>query len=234
MSYKHITIGILGGIGPEATGNFYLELISEIQKQKLVKSNTDYPRIVINSIPAPELTSKIKRTQLSDYIDGVKYLEKYGADFIVMACNTIHLYHGLLQKEVGVPILNMRDTVKEFIKDKKFKSVSVFGTSATVEDGLYRFVGIDYLNPNKKELEQLSSAIENFNKGHERKKQITIVNTLANKYIENGAETIILGCTEISLMLAGSKVPKIDTMDLLVRATIKHLKTTSQSLTSFN
>ena len=223
MSHKNITIGILGGIGPEATGNFYLKLISEIQKQKLVKSNMDYPRIIINSVPAPELTSKITKAELKPYVDGVKQLEQYGADFIVMACNTIHLYHDLLQKEVSIPILNLREAVGKFLKKKKLKSVSVFGTSATVENGLYDFSGISYHNPNKEDLEQLSSAIENFNKGHDKEKQITKVSALANKYLKNGAEIIVLGCTEISLMLIDSKIPKIDTVDLLVKTTIKHM-----------
>ncbi len=226
MSYKNITIGILGGIGPEATGNFYLKLISEIQRQKLVKSNTDYPHIIINGIPASELTSEIGGTQLVDYVDGIKSLEKYGVNFIVMACNTIHLYHDLLQKEVSVPILNLRDSVKQFLKAEKIKSVSVFGTPATVESGLYKFTDINYSNPNKEDLKQFSSAIENFSKGYERDKQIIKVGALADKYIKNGTEIIILGCTEISLMLANSKVPKIDTMDILVKATIKQMKAT--------
>lgn len=225
MSYKHIAIGILGGIGPEATGNFYLKLISEIQKQKLVKSNTDYPRIIVNSIPAPELTSKIIQNQLADYIKGIRSLEKYGADFIVMACNTIHLYHDLLQKEIGIPILNLRDAVGIFLKNNKFKSVSVFGTHATVKSSLYKFNGINYVNPGKEDLEKLSLAIENFNKGYERKEQIYKVSTLAKKYIDNGTEIIVLGCTEISLLLADSKVPKIDTTDILVQATVKQMKT---------
>src|SRR3989344_1002007 len=144
MSYKQTTIGILGGIGPEATGNFYLKLIKEIQKQKLVNSNTDYPHIIINSIPAPELTSNINGAKLNTYIEGGKSLERYEANFIVMVCNTIHLYHGLLQKEVSVPILNLRDTVREFLKDEKLKSISIFGTPASIQNGLYKFNGIKY------------------------------------------------------------------------------------------
>lgn len=230
MSYKHITIGILGGIGPEATGNFYLKLISEIQKQKLIKSNVDYPRIIINSIPAPELTSKIKKDQLTAYIQGVKSLEKYGADFIVMACNTIHLYHNLIQKEVRVPILNLPDSVKEFILSKKLKSASVFGTPTTVAGGLYKFRGINYSNPNEKDLKQLSLTIENFNRGYKQKEQIDKVSKLANKYTRRTVDVIILGCTELSLMLADSKIPKIDTMDILVLATIKHLGVLAENI----
>src|SRR3989344_3039684 len=154
MKNKQITIGILGGIGPEATGRFYLKLISEIQKQKLTKSNTDYPRIIINSIPAPELTTtKITPKQLEPYIQGVKQLEQYGADFIVMACNTIHLYHDLLQSGVDIPVLNLREAVKNSLNNSQ--TVSVFGTPATIEGELYSFKGIKYLNPKGKDLKQL-------------------------------------------------------------------------------
>jgi len=222
MKNKHITIGILGGIGPEATGSFYLKLIKEIQKQKLVKSNTDYPRMIINSIPAPELTNgKITTAELRPYIKGLQELENYGVDFIVMACNTIHLYHDLLQRKIGVPILNLRDAVEETIKGNKAGIVSIFGTPATVKNGLYQFESVKYLNPAGKDLKRLSIAIENFNKGKQRGRQISNVNKLVSKYAKRGSGIIILGCTEISLMLKESKVSRIDTLDILALATIK-------------
>lgn len=225
MRNKQITIGILGGIGPEATGRFYLKLISEIQKHELVKSNIDYPRIIINSIPAPELTTtKITLKQLEPYIQGVKSLEQYGADFVVMACNTIHLYHGLLQKEGTIPILNLKDAVRDYLVTNKLKSVSIFGTPVTVKENLYKFRGIKYHNPNRKDLHVLSAAIENFNKGYKREEQIVKVTELAKKYLSGNSEVIILGCTEISLMLAESKIPRIDTLDILTVATVKQFE----------
>lgn len=225
MKNKQITIGILGGIGPEATGNFYLKLIAEMQKQGLIKSNADFPRIVINSIPAPELISEeISETELRPYVEGVKQLEQYGADFIVMACNTIHLYHSSLQKEVAIPILNLKDAVRDYLVSNDLKSVSIFGTPATVKDKLYEFKGIEYHNPSKGDLDKLSLTVDNFNQGHKRKEQIAIVNELAKKYLSGNSEVIILGCTEISLMLAESKVPRIDTLDILVSSTVKYLR----------
>lgn len=225
MKNKQITIGILGGIGPEATGKFYLKLIAEMQKQDMIKSNADFPRIVINSIPAPELIlEEISATELRPYIDGVKQLEQYGADFIVMACNTIHLYHSLLQKEVAVPILNLKDAVRDYLVENKFQSVSIFGTPATVKEGLYEFAGIKYHNPNKEDLDKLSSAVDNFNQGNKRKEQIAIIGELSKKYLSGNSEIIILGCTEISLMLAETKVPRIDTLDILVSSTVKYLR----------
>ena len=225
MSNNKITIGILGGIGPEATGNFYLKLIAELQKQKLIRSNADFPRMVINSIPAPELTSsKITKKQLEPYIEGVKALEQYGANFIVMACNTIHLYHELLQKEVAIPILNLKGAVKEALESNKSRKVSIFGTPATIGSGLYDFKNVEYLNPIGKDLKLLSRTIEAFNKGHHRNKQIADIDKLAYKYVKEGSGIIILACTEISLMLKGSKVPRIDTLDILAEATVKRFK----------
>ncbi|MBI4158498.1 MAG: aspartate/glutamate racemase family protein [Candidatus Yanofskybacteria bacterium] len=225
MKNKHITIGILGGIGPEATGRFYLKIISEMQKQNLIKSNADYPKVIINSIPAPELTySKITEAKLKPYIIGVKDLEQYGANFIVMACNTIHLYHGLLQKEVNIPILNLKDAVKDFLINNGLKSVSIFGTPATLNDGLYQFDGISYHNPSGEDLGVLSSAIKDFNRGYKRKEQINKVKEMAKRYLEGNSEVIILGCTEISLMLAESKIPRIDTLDVLALATVRQFR----------
>jgi aspartate racemase len=224
MKNKQIAIGILGGIGPEATGNFYLKLISELQKQNLIRSNADYPRIVINSIPAPELTSaKITVEQLEPYIQGVKQLEKYGANFIVMACNTIHLYYDLLQSKVKIPILDLREAVKIALSNSK--TVSIFGTPATIEKGLYNFKGIKYFNPEGGDLKHLSEAIEKFNTGYQRTKQITVINKLAHKYIQKGSKVIILACTEISLMLEKTDIPRKDTLDILTEYTVNYLKT---------
>ena len=223
MKNKQITIGILGGIGPEATGRFYLKLISEIQGQKLVKSNTDYPQIIINSIPAPELTSdKITAEQLEPYIQGIKSLERFGADFIVMACNTIHLYYDLLQNKVKIPLLNLKEAVRIALNSSR--TVSIFGTPATIEGGLYNFKGIKYINPRGGDLKQLSRAIENFNKGYQKEQQIADIGKLAYEYIQKGSSVIILACTEVSLMLEKSNVPRKDTLDILAEYTVEHLR----------
>ena len=97
----------MGGIGPEATGEFYLKLIHKLQEKKLIKSNKDFPQIIINSIPAPELIqNKISNKDLKQYINGLKELDKLKPDFIVMICNTIHLFYNNLQKYIKTPIID--------------------------------------------------------------------------------------------------------------------------------
>lgn len=213
----------MGGIGPEATGEFYNKLVKRLQETGMIRSNRDFPQIVINSIPAPELIyDKISDEELKPYIDGLRELDKFGVDFIVIVCNTIHLFYDRLQKEIRTPILDLRkELYKRLVKDN-IKSVTVLGTPSTIKKGLYEFNGIKYLNPTEKELNQLSKTIFNFNKGIERKRQIETVKKICEKYSRK-VDMVILGCTEFAVMLDEEKLPKINTIDVLVDATIEKI-----------
>lgn len=217
-------IGVLGGIGPEATGEFYNKLIRRLQEKGLIKSNRDFPQIVINSIPAPELIyDKISDTELQPYIDGLKELDGFGVDFIVMVCNTIHLYYDKVQKEINAPIIDLRKELRELLKRKQIKSTLIIGTPNTIKQGLYRFKDIKSFEPDEEEMEQLTNSVFNFNKGTEKQSQIQKVRKICEKYLSEGAETIILGCTELAVMLGEENLPAINTIDVLVEATTRKL-----------
>lgn len=215
-------IGVLGGIGPEATGEFYNKLIKKLQEKGLIKTNRDFPQIVINSIPAPELIyEKISEEELEPYVNGLKELDRFGVDFIIMVCNTIHLYYDKLQKEINAPIIDLRREVIELLKRKGIKSTLTIGTPTTIKQGLYRFGGIKSLEPNEEEMKRLTDSIFNFNKGAEKRKQIQNVRNICEKYLKEGAGTIVLGCTEFAVMLGGENLPTINTIDVLVEATTR-------------
>jgi len=204
-----VRIGVLGGIGPEATGEFYIKLIKRLQERGLIKSNVDYPQIIINSIPAPE--PSIEACDLSIdpfYVDGLKELDEIGVDFIVMVCNTIHLFYDELQRSVRTPIINLREEMKKTLTKKGIKSVTVLGTPWTIKMGLYKFEGIEELRPNEDEIKQLYDAIHNFNRGFEKQRQTQVVRRICEKYIKEGAEAIILGCTELAVMLGEEDLPR--------------------------
>jgi len=225
MKDKNKIIGILGGIGPEATGNFYLSLISLFQKRGLINSNTDFPQIIINSIPAPELIyEKISNKDLELYIKGLKELEKFGVDSIAIICNTIHLFYQKLQNKIKTPIIDLRKEIKNFLIEKNVKTITVLGTPITIKKGLYRFESFKYLDLNEEDVKSLAEGIFNFNKGFEKNKQKRTIQNIAKKYLKNGAEIIILGCTELELMLKGVNIPKINTMDILLETIIKRHK----------
>jgi len=224
MKKKIKIIGLLGGIGPEATGEFYLFLIKKFQEKNLIRSNKDYPRIIINSIPAPELIyENVHEKSLGPYIKGLKDLEKIGADFIVMICNTIYLFYERLQREIRVPILNLRKEVKKYLLKKNIKSIIVLGSPKVMKEGLYKFDEIKYVILSNEEIKKLSKAIFNFNRGFAKLKQRRIITKIAKKYLNQGVESIILGCTEIAVMLKDDDVPKINPMDILAEAIIKEL-----------
>lgn len=167
-----LRIGVLGGIGPEATAEFYTKLIRELQKSGFIKSNKDFPQIVINSVPAPELVyEKITDADLSFYLAGLRELDSFGVDFIVMVCNTIHLFYDNLQSQIKTPILDLRKMVENTIKERGINSVLVLGTPSTIDKGLYDFVGVTSIKPTKNETEQLSTAIFNFNNGTNKENQ---------------------------------------------------------------
>jgi aspartate racemase len=191
----------------------------------LIKSNRDFPQIVINSIPAPELIhDNISGEDLQSYIDGLRELDKFGVDFIVMVCNTIHLYYDKLQKEINTPILDLREELKELLKRKRIKSTLIIGTPNTIRQGLYRFKNIKSFEPNEKEMKVLASAIFNFNKGIEKQRQIQRARKVCERYLGKGAETVILGCTEFAVMLGEENLPKINTIDVLVEAAIRKIE----------
>ena len=223
MKNKKKIIGILGGIGPEATGEFYLVLTSKFQEKGLIKSNKDFPQIIINSIPAPELIyENISEIDIKPYIQELKELEKFGSDFIAMICNTIHLFYKELQGEIRIPILDLRKEVKDYLLNKNIKSATILGSPEIIKAELYNFKGIKYITPNKNEMDALSMAVFNFNRGFDKIKQRETVKQVAKRYLDQGVEMIILGCTEIALMLKDENIPKINPMGLLAEATIKY------------
>jgi len=219
-----IKIGVLGGIGPESTGEFYNKLIKIMQEKNLIKSNSDYPQIIVNSIPAPELVSQISDKELKPYIDGLKELDSLKPDFIVMICNTIHLYHELLQSKIATDLINLRDLVKTYLEENKIKSYLILGTGNTIEKGLYDFKDFKCFTPNNDEIIKINDAIFNFNKGFDKTSQKRLLLNISKKYLELGAETAILGCTEIALMLYEEEIPRVNTLDILVDSVIKEIE----------
>lgn len=217
-----VKVGVLGGIGPEATGEFYNKLIKRLQEKGLIKRNVDFPQIIINSIPAPELIyNSISEDELKHYINGLKELDNFGVDFIVMVCNTIHLYYDILQAQIKTPIINLRQELKDTLIKGGIKSTLIIGTPNTIKQGLYKFENIKSFEPDKRETEELSLAIFNFNKGFDKKLQISKVRKICEKYLSEGAEKVILGCTEFAVMLGEENLPKINTIDVLVEATTR-------------
>ncbi len=187
-------IGVLGGIGPEATGNFYLQLVKTLQDEGYIKSNCDFPQIVVNSIPAPELISReIKDCDLQHYYNGLKELDEMGLDIIVMVCNTIHLFFDVLQESIRTPILNLREEVHKVLQQNEISCITVLGTPSTITQGLYNFPEIRNIDPTTEELTMLGDTILNYNRGVQQKEQVEKTKVLVEKYLQKGKQIYVCG-----------------------------------------
>lgn len=214
---KGLTIGLLGGIGPESTANFYLDLIKKTQSNQFAKirRNEDYPHIIINSIPAPELIyGNEKAGELNIYLNGLKFLDDCNCDFIVMVCNTAHLYLAQFSREIRSPILDLPHILDKYIKTLEFEKIAILGTPSTVNKELYWIPEKKLLKPSSKELKFLSNLIFKYNLGKNNSKDDELFLELLESLRARGADYVLLGCTELAHILK-EKEKIIDPLDVL-------------------
>jgi aspartate racemase len=149
-------------------------------------------------------------------------------DFIVIICNTIHLYYDSLRISIKAPLIDLRDEVKKYLVQKDIKDVLIIATPLSIKKGLYRFNSLKTYDPTDEELEEISEVIFNYNKGVNKEKQKEKVISICKRYQDKGVGTIISGCTELSLMLKDEKIEIIDTMNVLIDKVIEEIKDMSK------
>ena len=221
-------IGILGGMGPEATADLYLRII----RATPAKRDQDHPRIIIYSnSKVPDRTAAILGTgpsPMPELVRAGKRLEEAGADFIIIPCNTAHYFINQLQKELRVPILNMIRL--SAAKAQKFypnvKKAGLLATDGTLRSGLYTSAygeaGINILEPFPEKQADVMKAIYQCIKAGNLIDGGFLLRGVANDLIDAGAEMIIFGCTEVSLVLKEGDlpVPILDPLQALAEAAV--------------
>ena len=222
-------IGILGGLGPEATADLFYKIV----KLSPAEKDQDHFRIIIDNNPKiPDRTEAIMgigQDPLPELITTAKNLEKAGADFIIIPCNTAHYFISGIQENVNIPILNMVQECAKHVKKifPTFKKVCLFASKGTYETKLYNTffdkINIEILVPSLSEQEKIMKVIYEVKSGiltEEMKRQMI---DISNKQIKKGSKAIIAGCTEIPLVLKDGdvKVPVIDPTYILAKRAIK-------------
>lgn len=218
-------IGILGGIGPEATGYFYSTLINKLKKSGLIKKNKDYPQFFINSINAPELTGlKVSNSDIQPYIDGIKELAVHKPDFIVMVCNTIHVYRDLIIQKSGFSnILSLKDIVKEGLVEA-FLPLCILATPSTIKNDLYRYNEFSYVDLDAEDLAEITKIVVDFNATGEKKKNKEKLMQIIKKQTKLGAKSFLMACTEISeLLVEENNFQKMDSLEILLNYVFKKI-----------
>jgi aspartate racemase len=198
-------IGIIGGVGPQATSYLYSKIISFSQELYMADDNDDFPHLIIESVPIPDFISDKSKvdTALNILKGTIKGFQSSNVDRICIASNTVHILLNDLAKETNIPFISMIDLVSKKCSDYGYKKVGLLATPVLTGSGLYddalRMLGIELVKPEPNELLIVESIIRGVLAGHipEDKKASYI--ELMNKLYSTGAEGIILGCTELPL-----------------------------------
>jgi aspartate racemase len=230
MLSKPLTVGIIGGIGPEAA-NRLSQLIVELSN-----ASSDREHIPVICFNNPNIPSRVDSISgkgencLPALVETARALVRAGANFLLMPCNCAHFYLRALREEISVPVLDMiHETVDQIVEDfPGAKSVGLLASSPTLETGLYSRPfskwGIEGLAPNEIEQQLVMSAIYGPDGIKAGKKEAATENLVAvgNSLVKRGADVVIAACTEISLVLERDSlsVPVVDPMRVIALSAI--------------
>ena len=229
MANKHKTIGVLGGMGPEASANLYSKIIKYAQYKYNAVQDFDYPPIIIYSLPllgfdeTGIVDEKLVKQQL---IDGVKKLESAGCDLIIIGCNTVHIFYDEMQAAIKIPILNIVEETKKRVKEFGYKKVGLFASESTSKSKLYqkKFAedNIEIISPNEKQQKILNKVIEHVMGGNQKIDDVIALKGVARDYLRQGAEAVVMGCTEIPLAINQSHtdIKLFDTIEIIVQSAV--------------
>lgn len=224
-------IGIIGGMGPEATADFYMRLIRATN----VRSDQEHFRVIMDSNPKiPDRTSAIfgaGESPVKALVETAKNLERCGVEVACIPCVTAHYFIEEIQKEVSYPILNALVELDKYIAEfyPDVTKIGVLATSGTVRTGLFQKyvanVSVIYPDADIQENKVMKAiygdnGIKSGNTGDE---PAALLKEAAMGLIEKGAQLIVLGCTEIPLALKQSHlpIPLINPMDVVALAVVK-------------
>jgi aspartate racemase len=213
METKNKTIGILGGMGPSASADLYYKIIKYSQKKYNAVQDYEYPPIFMVSLALDgfdETGITDKNLVENQLIDGVKRLEAAGADSIVIACNTVHIFYDQMQAAVKIPILNIVEETKKKVSEAGSKKIGLFSSESTNKLGLYQNIfdksGIEVISADDEQQKILNNVIENVMGGKQGKDDVKALKEIGNDFQKKGAEAIIMGCTEIPLAINQSQI----------------------------
>lgn len=226
-------IGIVGGIGPESTVEYYKSLIYKYQK---IKMDGSYPKIIIDSIDMKEVLNLVSKKQwyklVSLIVTSLNNLYMAGADIAVISSNTPHIVFYKIKKLSPMPVLSIVEETRKKAKELKLRRLALLGTITTMEESFYKdsflISAIDIVVPRKAEREYIEQRIfaelENgIINNRTREGFLSIIERMKR---ENSIDGVILGCTEIPIILKNGDIdiPFLNTVEIHVDGIIEEMK----------
>ncbi|HVV67078.1 MAG TPA: amino acid racemase [Candidatus Saccharimonadales bacterium] len=228
--------GILGGMGPGTTADFYKDInaLSEQQGQ------TDRPELLIWNVP---LNYQVEQDLLNHQrglekylpllIRGAKKLEAAGSDFVVIPCNTVHELYDEFSTEVDIPFLHIIDETSKHLRGQGVGRTAVLATGQTIGSGMYQNSlaksDIECVLPDDSAQERLDGIVarlvsaEGASAASKGDEDSAWLNSLVDRYVQD-VGSVVLGCTDFHIMLADSQADVVvDSMHVLAEATVSEI-----------
>ncbi|MBN1167005.1 MAG: aspartate/glutamate racemase family protein [Methanospirillaceae archaeon] len=228
------TIGVIGGIGWSSTIVYYRLLNERVNRKKGENYSANILMYSINFgtfSQQERLAEKGNWNILTDtMLDAAERLKYGGADFIIICSNTMHTLADAMVKHTGLPVIHIADATGTKIQKAGMRKVGLIGTKYTMEQGFFRNILLNRYNvsviiPDESEREIINTVIfdelvKNILQENSKEKYLTIIDNL----IRNGAEGIVLACTEIPLLIEQDdvSVPVFDTLTIHAEAAVDY------------
>lgn len=227
------TVGVLGGMGPEAALEFCKRLM---QRTPGVRREQDHLRVLLdNNAKIPDRTAALcgrGPSPAPEAIRSARALERAGARLIAIPCNTVHCWYGQIRRAVRAPVIHLIEvTVDAALKRARFSRrpirIGVLATDGTLRARLYEQAlnrrGAEALVPEARDQAAVMRAIHGIKLGRGVKTAEATVRRIGQKLVRRGASAVVLGCTEVSLALSDGdlSVPVVDSLDALVDETLR-------------
>jgi aspartate racemase len=220
-------IGIIGGIGPASTVEYYKRIIDGYKK---ITKDENYPPLFINSINMTEMLDCLVNNDydklINLLINEINKLEMIGSDYIAIASNTPHCVIDELIKKSTVPIISIVEETCKYAKNNNLKKILLTGTIFTMERDFYKKsfdkYNIECIAPNDDDKKIIQNIIfPNLENGIIIEEDKVVFKDLCNKIIKDkNIDGIVLGCTELPLMINENdfEISVLDTMEIHIKS----------------
>lgn len=225
---KRKTLGVIGGMGPEATSYYYENVIAHTAASC---DQEHIDMVILSHASMPDRTEAIVSGQnkhlINKLCNDARTLESLGVSNIAITCNTSHYFYEHIQKAVKIPVINMiQESVSYAVRDfEDVKRVGIMATDGTINSKIYhracRKMGVTPVKPSEERQKDVMSLIYDdikAGKPGDRRKFDRVI----SEFMRKGCDVIILACTELSVFKGKHEVPSIclDAMDVLVKESI--------------
>ena len=225
-------LGIVGGVGPESTIEYYKEINEGFRKRS---NSNNYPKMIIDSLNLAEMYSLVANKQWKEFtecfIESIKNLVAGGAEFAVMAANTAHIVFDEVSRQSPIPLISIVEETCKFAQSKGCRNVIVFGTAFTMSSALFdkafaRY-GINAFAPSEEDQKTIHSIIfPHLQEGIVLPEEKKAILEIAVKMIaEKNADALVLGCTELPLIIKQTdlNVKLLDTTQIHIDSILTYM-----------